>query len=63
MVALCLQKYADDLPQIGKVVNLTDMDVTVEWWIGSYSSTWNNGRKEEWLSRRHLHEMQLSTVG
>lgn len=40
MVALSLQKYADDLPQIGKVVNLTDMDVTVEWWIGSYSSAW-----------------------
>ena len=46
MVALCLQKYADDLSQIGKVVNLTDMDVIVEWWIGSYSSTW-----EQWKER------------
>jgi len=63
MVALRLQKYADDLPQIGKVVNLTDMDVTVEWWIGSTAALGNNGRKDEWLSPRHFYEMQLSTVG
>ena len=40
MVALCLHKYKDDLPQIGKVVKLTEMEVTVEWWIGTYHSTW-----------------------
>ncbi len=46
MVALRLDKYADEIPQIGKVVKLTDMDVTVEWWIGCYSDTWR-----EWKER------------
>ena len=40
MVALCLHKYELDLPQIGKIVRLTTLDVTVEWWIGRYSSVW-----------------------
>ena len=40
MVALRLHKYEDEVPQIGKVVDLTEMDVTVEWWVGTYHSTW-----------------------
>ena len=40
MVALRLHKYEADLPQIGKVVKLTEFDVTVKWWIGTYYSTW-----------------------
>lgn len=40
IVALRLQKYKLDIPQIGRVVELSDMDVTVEWWHGTYSSVW-----------------------
>ena len=40
MVSLRLHKYELDIPQIGKIVRLNTLDVTVEWWIGSYSSTW-----------------------
>ena len=40
MVSLRLHKYELDIPQIGKIVSLNTLDVTVEWWIGSYSSTW-----------------------
>ena len=40
MVALRLHKYADEIPQIGKIIGMTDLDVTVEWWVGSYSDTW-----------------------
>ena len=40
MVALRLHKYELDVPQIGKAVELSDMDVTVEWWHVNYSSVW-----------------------
>jgi len=46
MVALRLQKYSEDIPQIAKVVKLTELDVTVEWWIGAYGDTWR-----EWKER------------
>ena len=40
MVAVLLQKYELDIPQIGRAVELSDMDITVEWWHGTYSSVW-----------------------
>ncbi len=40
MVALRLHKYEDEIPQIGKVVEVAELDVTVEWWVGTYHSTW-----------------------
>ena len=40
MVALRLVKYFDEIPQIGKVVSVSDMEVTIEWFIGSYSDVW-----------------------
>lgn len=46
MVALCLHKYADEIPQIGRVIDLIDLDVTVEWWVGTYGDTWR-----EWKIR------------
>ena len=46
MVALRLHKYADEIPQIGRVVDLTDLDVTVEWWVGTYRDTWREWKKK-----------------
>ena len=43
-VALRLVKYEDEIPQIGKVLEVDNMNVTVEWWIGGYGSV---GRKKK----------------
>lgn len=40
-VATRLSKYDDEIPQIGRVLEIMELDVTIEWWIGRYSSTWN----------------------
>lgn len=40
MVALRLHKYKDEIPQIGRVMEITELDITVEWWVGTYHSTW-----------------------
>ena len=40
LFALRLAKYDDEIPQIGQVVDLDELDVTVEWWIGRYADTW-----------------------
>ena len=39
-VALRLSKYEDEIPQIGRVVAVDEMSVTIEWWVGNYNSTW-----------------------
>ena len=39
-VALSLFKYEDEIPQIGRVVAVDEINVTIEWWIGSYHTTW-----------------------
>ena len=46
-VALRLAKYEDEIPQIGKVVMVDDMNVTIEWWIGRFNSTWICWRKHK----------------
>lgn len=46
-VALRLSKYDDEIPQIGRVVAVDEMDVTIEWWIGSYNTTWICWKKEK----------------
>lgn len=40
MVALRLVCYSDEIPQIGKISDLTETEVTVEWWIGGYTNPW-----------------------
>ena len=45
-VALRLSKYEDEIPQIGRVVAVDQMDVTIEWWIGSYHTTWICWKKD-----------------
>ena len=39
-VALRLNKYDDEIPQIGRVMKVDESDVTIEWWVGIYSSPW-----------------------
>ena len=46
MVALRLARYFDEIPQIGKIIELTESDVTVEWWIGGYSNPWVPWKKK-----------------
>lgn len=46
-VALRLVKYEEKIPQIGKVLKVDDMNVTIEWWIGGISKTWTYWKKEE----------------
>lgn len=40
-VALKIMQYHEDLPQIGKVVEITESSVSVDWLVGSYSSTFS----------------------
>ena len=39
-VALRLAKYDDEIPQLAKVVSVSDMDVRIEWWTGRYRDVW-----------------------
>ena len=45
-VALRLAKYDDEVPQVAKVVKIDEMEVTVQWWMGSFSDCWR-----EWKDR------------
>lgn len=39
-VAVYLEKYKDEVPQIGKIVKEDSSNsIEVEWWTGSYSGT------------------------
>ena len=40
-MALGLTEYSNELPQIARVLMVEEDLITVEWWIGSYSGTWN----------------------
>lgn len=37
-VALKVSKYCEELPQIGKVAEIDDASIKVDWLVGSYSS-------------------------
>lgn len=41
LVATTLAKYEDEIPQIRRILKVDNMNVTIEWWIGRYSSTRN----------------------
>ena len=45
-MALRPSKYEEEIPQIGKIKDMDDLNVTIEWWIGSYGGTWICWRKE-----------------
>ena len=36
--ALRLHKYDDEIPQLAKILSIGDMEVNIEWWIGSWSN-------------------------
>ena len=38
--AMKLKKYNDEIPQIGKVKNVREKEIQVEWWIGRWNNTW-----------------------
>ncbi len=40
-VALKIQQYSEDLPQIGRVKNMNPTTVTVEWLVGSYTGSFS----------------------
>ena len=39
-VALGLDEFKDELPQIARVLMTQEDLITAEWWIGTYSGTW-----------------------
>ena len=45
-VVLRLAKYDDEIPHIGKVIREDDLNVTIEWWIGSYGSYWTDWKQK-----------------
>ena len=49
MVACFIEEYRDEIPQIGKVVEVHDSDseVKIEWWIGTYTGTWRALTKKD----------------
>lgn len=57
MVACFIPDYRDEIPQIGKLVAVSSSDVVIEWWSGTYTSTWRAltkrvGRSSEpWTER------------
>ena len=46
-VALRLAKYDDEVPQVAKIISVTDLDVCVEWWIGKYHEAWTPWRSRD----------------
>ena len=40
MVALRLHQYKDEIPQIARIVKITDFEITVEWWVGTFHGIW-----------------------
>ena len=52
-VALRLEKYEDEIPQIAKVVGKDGFDVTVEWWVGTYSNLWTEWKEKKTSCKRN----------
>ena len=46
--ALCLHKYDDEIPQLAKILSVSDMEVNVEWWIGGWSNNWSDLRSRQY---------------
>lgn len=41
-----MDKYRDEIPTIGRLLEKKDGSVKVEWWHGSYSSVWSMCRQK-----------------
>ena len=40
-VALGLDEFKHELPQIARILMIEEDVMTIEWWVGTYSGTWN----------------------
>ena len=40
MVALFVESYSDEIPQIGEVLEVNEEDILLHWWDGTYSGSW-----------------------
>ena len=65
-VAMRLQKYCNEIPQIGRVLTIDGECLTIQWWEGTYSGTWKECKSkgevltEEVNKDAVLKEVQLS---
>ena len=65
-VAMRLQKYCNEIPQIGRVFTIDGECLTIQWWEGTYSGTWKEYKSkgevltEEVNKDAVLKEVQLS---
>ena len=62
-VALRLSKYDDEIPQIGKVVSISEQDVLIQWWIGSYYDTWREWREKNQPVQEKMHRNSIIKSG
>lgn len=47
MVACFVVEYRDEIPQIGNILEVTDDQVKLQWWTGTYSGTWTALTRKE----------------
>ena len=40
-VALGLDEFKHELPQIARILMIEEDVMTIEWWVGTYNGTWN----------------------
>ena len=62
-VALRLFKYNDEIPQIGKVVELDEMNVTIEWWIGTFRDIWRQWKEKKNVVKETFHRNTIIKRG
>ena len=51
-----MKKYEHEIPQIGKVIAYDGSKITVEWWTGTYSTTWTECRHKGTVLTEELDE-------
>lgn len=61
--ALRLIKYSDEIPQIGMVVKVTDLEVEVEWMLGSYASVWTPWKPKDKSNIERVHRNAVIMSG
>jgi len=62
-VALRLAKYDDEIPQIAKVVRIDGSNVTVEWWMGSFSDNWREWKEKNKVIQETFHRNAIIKSG
>lgn len=64
LVATLIPDYRDEIPQIGRVLEVEGASVTIEWLQGTYFSIWRicEKRKGRSLGRRHPKTAIISNV-